>query len=542
MSLLLSLLPRSRRTLLFVCALGLISGSAMAGLLGLINASIARPEARGLGMGAFAGLCAAVLATKLALNLLLLRSSLEVEHRLRLRLGRQLLAASARGVEECGPARVLAAFSADINLIGQASTQLCQLLVELTIALACLCYLAWLSPVLGGALLAFGALFAVCYRLPMARGQALFERARRLEGSLYEHLRSLVEGGRQLKLNRAQREAFLSRQLERTAVEEGASQVSARTLHSASESTGHVLFLAGIGVLVSLGPQVPGLADGRATYAVLVLLYLAGPARRLIKSLPRLGRAAVALRSLDALVASLQVSAEEDPPAIPPRSAVPPSRLKLRGVAHGYPGQAERGFNLGPIDLELGPGELVFLVGANGSGKSTLAQALTGLYPPSAGEILLGDQPITGANRDWYRQHFSVVFSDSHLFRELPRAGEGVDALAREYLARLRMDTKVGVSDGRFSTTSLSQGQRKRLALVSALIEDRPFYVLDEWAADQEPGFKETFYRELLPELRARGKGILVITHDDRYLDVADRVLKLEDGRLSVLSAARGHP
>jgi putative ATP-binding cassette transporter len=88
------------------------------------------------------------------------------------------------------------------------------------------------------------------------------------------------------------------------------------------------------------------------------------------------------------------------------------------------------------------------------------------------------------------------------------------------------------VREGAFSTLALSQGQRKRLALLTAYLEDRPIYLFDEWAADQDPQFKEIFYHHLLPELRARNKTVLVITHDDRYYDVADRLIKLDYGKL----------
>jgi putative ATP-binding cassette transporter len=185
------------------------------------------------------------------------------------------------------------------------------------------------------------------------------------------------------------------------------------------------------------------------------------------------------------------------------------------------------------VDLTFRRGELVFVVGGNGSGKSTLAKIVTGLYPPEAGRILLDGREITDANRDEYRQLFSTVFADYHLFESLlGMHSPELDLQAEEYLTQLHLNQKVKITDGRISTTALSSGQRKRLALLTAYLEDRPFYVFDEWAADQDPLFKEIFYRQLLPELKSRGKTILVITHDDRYFDAADRILKLDYGQL----------
>jgi putative ATP-binding cassette transporter len=188
---------------------------------------------------------------------------------------------------------------------------------------------------------------------------------------------------------------------------------------------------------------------------------------------------------------------------------------------------------IGPISLSFRTGELVYLVGGNGSGKSTLAKILTGLYVPEGGEIRVNGEIIDHRNRDDYRQHFSAVFADFHLFDSLIGLHSPTrDAQAREYLEQLHLDHKVSISNGRLSTTELSQGQRKRLALLTAYLEDRAFYLFDEWASDQDPLFKEVFYTRLLPDLKARGKTILVITHDDHYFHLADRVIKLDYGQI----------
>ncbi len=165
-----------------------------------------------------------------------------------------------------------------------------------------------------------------------------------------------------------------------------------------------------------------------------------------------------------------------------------------------YGDDASESFVLGPLDLSLRPNELVFLVGGNGSGKSTLMKVLTGLYPPTRGAIRLNGQLIDDKNREWYSQHFTAVFSDFYLFDSLLGLdGMEVDERARQSLVRLELDTKVRVEGGRFSTIALSQGQRKRLALLTAFLEDRPIYVFDEWAADQDAHYRDIFYRQILP-------------------------------------------
>ena len=195
---------------------------------------------------------------------------------------------------------------------------------------------------------------------------------------------------------------------------------------------------------------------------------------------------------------------------------------------------------LGPVDLSFRRGELVFLAGGNGSGKTTLAKLLAGLYRPTAGEIRVNGVPVaTDADREAYRQRFSAVFWDFHLFdRLLGIDRPGLDEEVRGHLARLGLGRRLEVAGGRFSTLDLSTGQRKRLALATLWLEDRPVCLFEEWAADQDPGWKEVFYRELLPELKVRGRTLFVISHDDRFYGVADRLIRLEAGRVASDSGA----
>ena len=204
------------------------------------------------------------------------------------------------------------------------------------------------------------------------------------------------------------------------------------------------------------------------------------------------------------------------------------------GVTHSYHHEKDDShFMVGPVNLTFRPGEIVFLVGGNGCGKSTLAKIIAGLYPPEGGEIRVDGRLVTEANRDDYRQLFSAVFSDFYLFDSLMGlSGANLDEQAQVYLRQLHLDRKVKIQGQKLSTIFLSQGQRKRLALLTAYLEDRPFYLFDEWASDQDPQFKNIFYRQLLPDLKARGKTVLVITHDDNYFSCADRIIKLDYGQV----------
>jgi putative ATP-binding cassette transporter len=196
---------------------------------------------------------------------------------------------------------------------------------------------------------------------------------------------------------------------------------------------------------------------------------------------------------------------------------------------------SETSFEIGPIDFNLRPRELVFITGGNGSGKSTFLRVLSGLYPPDSGEIILDGKHIDHDTRDEYRALMSAIFFDYHLFRRLygipdPQPGE-VDRL----LGQFRLAEKTGLSEGEFRTLDLSGGQRRRLALIVSLLEKRPILLLDEWTAEQDPEFRRKFYDELLPDLMKAGATVVVITHDDRYLDelnLAARRIRMDEGRI----------
>jgi putative pyoverdin transport system ATP-binding/permease protein len=249
--------------------------------------------------------------------------------------------------------------------------------------------------------------------------------------------------------------------------------------------------------------------------------------------LPVISQASIALQKVDALGLSLASQIESEEQKNTERLSFK-KFLSFSEIIHNYSDEkGDQHFALGPVNITFYPGELIFIVGGNGSGKSTLAKLITGLYAPDVGSICIDGQNITSYNREDYRQLFSAVFSDFYLFESLLGINYvELDKQIQTILSRLQLTHKVQVEDGLFSTLDLSQGQRKRIALLTAYLEDRPVYLFDEWAADQDPFFRDIFYGELLPELKNRGKTIIVISHDDRYFHTADKLIKLEYGKI----------
>lgn len=529
------LLKSSWRRLLLAMAASTVSGLSIAGLLALINASLARLAAPSMTLAlGFAGLCLLVLSARVLAATLLVHLSQQSLGTLRAHLSRQILAAPLPRLEQLGSHRLLAALTEDVHAVAEIFDRLPVLCMNLALIAGCLVYMGWLSPGLLAATLSLLALGILGFRRAQRHALPALERSRAAGDELQRHFRALTDGAKELKLNAGRREGFLHGALAETLEALRRHFVEGMTTLARAEAWGSLLFLMLVGLFLfgagALWPQDLAVMTGY----VLVLLYLRGPLEGLIANLPDISRARIALSRIEALRLDLEGQGERTPAVAGSFTSL--EGLELIGVSHRYRREGEdKPFMLGPLHLALRPGEIVFLVGGNGSGKTTLAKLLLGLYTPESGSIRVNGVSITDDNREAYRQLFSVVFADFYLFDTLPRPSGAPASRVQDYLRRLQLSHKLRIEDGRFSTTALSQGQRKRLALLNGYLEDRPVYVFDEWAADQDPAFKRVFYTELLPELRARGKAVLAITHDDHYFELADRCLKLDEGQLTEL-------
>lgn len=535
MKLILFLLRSSPRVTVLAIAAGAAGGFGSTYLLALVGAMLRDPGASPRSSAAaFVAVAALVCLVRFASEALLARLGQGAVLELRTRLSRRILVAPLRHVEQLGSHRLLANLTDDVLSIGNALMLVPALFVNAAIVAGCLIYLAWLSRVALLLVFAFACVGIAGYYVPMARGMRSLMLAREVQDTLFKHFRVLVEGAKELRLHRERGEAFLSQSLCAAAESFRRHNVVGMTTYVAAAAWGQFLFFVLLGLLVIILPALGESDRASLTGSTLALLYLIPSLQFVLNVMPALGRGSVALKKVEALGLSLAERPPESGPPIPSAPDRDWRRLEMIGVTHTYESEAaDHHFTLGPIDLTFTRGEIVFLIGGNGSGKTTFAKLLTGLYEPESGEIRLDGRPAAAQAVGRYRQNFSAVFSDFHLFDQLlsPNSS-GLDRRARRYLSKLQLERKVEIEDGRLSTTELSRGQRKRLALLAAYMEDRPFYVFDEWAADQDPQFKEVFYRQLLPELKASGKTLLVISHDDQYYDAADRIIKLNYGQL----------
>lgn len=452
--------------------------------------------------------------------------------RLRMRLSRQIARVALRHLEMLGTVSFMTAFTDDIPRIIEAINRIPRLCLNMAIALTGFIYLGWLSWQILLLVLGFLVLGLLVYQLPsLVYFQALRDARRKLD-VLFGCFKDLIEGMKELKLHSQRRKVFLSEVLPGVAASRSAYLVKAFLFHAIANSLGQMLVFILIGVL--LFSPVSGQSGTVVLAGIVTVLYITNALQTVMTVLPIISSADVALQKLNTLTRQLEGSGVLELEQDVSDAGLRCEDLTLRAVTYIYPGKKNREtFTLGPIDMNLKAGQVIVLAGGNGSGKTTLAKIITGLYTVEKGNLLLNGRQITDEDREFYRQHFSAVFYDFHLFESLlGLEAADLDGRARERLERLRLSHVVSIENGVFSTTQLSQGQRKRLALLTASLEDRPIYVFDEWAADQDPEFKEFFYRDLLMNLKASGKLVLVICHDDHYFDVADRIVKLESGKI----------
>jgi cyclic peptide transporter len=522
--------------LLFMSAIGGISNAS---ILAAINAGV-----QDAGTGQKPGLWAASLF--LVALFLFMRSqqyvtitaTAEIEaiiHKLRLRIMDLIRRSELLEMEKIGRARIVAAVTSDTAVLTQASNMLCFTVQGAVLIFFVGLYVAYLS------------LTAFLLTVVIVSGAATIfhQKNRRLseqksesaawERRLFDRLTDFLDGFKEVRLNSARSDDLFADALE---VSKTAANIKIRTqaetfkMIVTSQISMYILLGAVVFVAPNLSSSLGGTSIAKTTTA---LLFVVGACFGLVQSIPILLNANAAANRIDRLEQALRatlVPRERQAIAAPQRF----DRIEMHNIVFRYVDRfSDTVFKIGPIDFTLHSNELVFITGGNGSGKSTFLRVLSGLYPPDSGEVLLDGRPVTNANRDEYRELISGIFFDYHLFKRLYGIPDADPTDVNRLLTQFRLADKTALTDGEFRTLDLSGGQRRRLALIVSLLEKRPIMLLDEWTAEQDPEFRRKFYDELLPEMLRAGATIVVITHDDRYLDelrLPARRIRMDEGRI----------
>jgi putative ATP-binding cassette transporter len=292
-----------------------------------------------------------------------------------------------------------------------------------------------------------------------------------------------------------------------------------------------------IAAMVFILPRLSETYWEQVTEITAAILFIVGPLSSVVSAIPVLSSANVAIENIEQLESAVErLRHREDDEE--EKAAPHFDEIRLDKVLFQYTDQKGRPlFTVGPVDLSIKRGDVVFIVGGNGSGKSTFLKLATALYYPLMGAIHINGTDVETLGYGSYRNLFSAIFSDYHLFDRLYGLTHIEATRVDELLKLMRLETKTKYKNGRFENQDLSTGQKKRLALIVSLLEDKPIYVFDEWAADQDPEFRQFFYETLLADLKKQGKTVVAATHDDRFFHVADRVYKMEDGQIHPFAA-----
>ncbi len=478
----------------------------------------------------FLAICALILFSRALSEIILVRVAAEWVRDFRIRYYRRISEAPITAVEKVGLSKLAISINIDAPRMVLGARALPGLLVNLVTLVGMLAFLLYMNADVFWVVIVAILLGVAAYQLPMMIGGRMLTKSRHVHDDLQKSVQGLIQGAKELKLSQAKRIEYLDRSLIAHEDKMMAHDKKALSIIRATMSFGELLSFMVIGLVSFVFINYHTISQEELVGVIMALLYVVGPIGVILTTIPQLTVAHVSMRKVDDLLAEIPVEnvSQQLAPVAEWRE------IRFSGVRYQYPSHCgEESFHIGPIDVSIRKGEVTFLVGANGSGKSTLSKLITLHYVPDSGSISFSGTAVTAENITCYRQEIFAIYSDYYLFESL--MGELTDeriATANRYLKDLRLAGKVRIVDGRFSTLALSDGQRRRLALLVAVLEDRQLYLFDEWAADQDPVFKEVFYARILPDLRRRGKAILVISHDDRYFHVADRLLVMDQGLL----------
>jgi putative ATP-binding cassette transporter len=471
-------------------------------------------------------------------NYILITATVEIEsiiHKLRVRLLDAVRHSELAAMDSIGRARIVASITSDAAVLTQAAGQVVFSLQSVVLIVFVGFYVAYMSLV--AFLLSIG-IVAVTGAIFYFQGRRLAEGQREAAewaNRLFDRLTDALDGFKEVRLNKLRSDKLMDD------VREVSSTAAYVKIKTDADNAKRMIFsqiamYLLLGAVVFVAPQLSEAGGSAISKAILALLFVVGASFGLVQSIPMLTAAnasADRIAQLEAELVATARSADIDPAEMPKTFET----IEFRDVVFRYIDRtSEMTFKVGPINFTLHRGDLAFITGGNGSGKSTFMKLLAGLYMPESGTITLDGVSIGDNTRERYRALITAIFSDYHLFLRLYGIDQPDHAEVDRLLSQFQLAAKTRLTDGEFRTLDLSAGQRKRLALVVALLEKRPILLLDEWASDQDPDFRRKFYNEVLPDLNKAGVTIVAISHDDRYLNELDypaRKLHMEEGRFA---------
>ncbi len=485
----------------------------------------------------FVGLIVLALSVSQRFQIYMIRLTNNILFEFELSILEKLRYASFGDFQKLGTEKVYTAIN-DARVLGNVPQLFVNSFNSLIMVICCLAYMFWVSPAGGVSVLVVMGMLLVIYMIRNKKAEKDLNLLRDLQNDYYRYLKDLLMGFKEVKMSTFRNNNIFKKFLVKNRNESKGISESTSISYMNNELTGSYSWYILLGVIIFALPRFFGLDIGQTSAFIVTILYMIGPVAGLITFLPLVTKVKIALNRLEEYDKLLQYDLQSQLLLQNQETFDEEfSRIEFRDVTYEYHDkEKQKTFVFGPINVSLHKGERIFITGGNGSGKTTFVKLLTGLYKPLSGQIYLNDTLITEQNYASYRDQISTVFADNHIFREnYDEFNLNSDnAELTSYFDLMKLKEKVDIEDGEYQITgSLSQGQRKRMAMILALLESRSLLVLDEWAAEQDPQFRYYFYQKILDYLKNSDKTVVAITHDDAYFHLADRIIKFDFGKIA---------
>lgn len=435
-----------------------------------------------------------------------------------------------KSLESIGKSNIFTRITHDTNFISQTSAFIVNAIQSAILIFFTLLYILYLSaPVFFLTVLSLS--FAVYIFLSKQKKiENELRDASKKETELFDNLNHILDGFKELKMNYKKNNDIVDhfKQINRDGKE---LKTTTGLKFAVSQMFSETTFYLLIGTVVFILPQFTSLEVNDVTKVTTAILFIIGPIETVVNAFPLFFKANIAIENINKLKEQFkqQVKSDVKTPSVDTFKGF--NCIKFIDLEFNYKDkELESTFSVGPINLEIKRNHTYLIKGGNGSGKSSLLKLLSGLYSTNNGRIEIDGKLIEEKEQPSYRELFSIIFTDFHLFDKLYGLTDIDDQKVKELLKKFDLDKKTDFKEGKFTNIDLSTGQKKRLGLIVSLLENKNIYIYDEVAADQDPEFRHYFYTTFLKELKDNDKTIILVSHDDKYFDTADQILHMDNG------------
>lgn len=522
----------SKKQILFMSA---VSGLANGLLLAIVNFAAEEVYNRELEARLFVVYLISLILFVYTQKIAFVEAITSVEQALqqvKLRIVNKVRRVELRFIEEHQEMGGYTALTQDSSLISQTAMKMVIAAQSLLVLLFSSIYLAMLSPFSFLLTLFAITIGVIVFFSHFQQTSEELQAAEQKEGQFLDRFTAMQHGFKELQVNRCESDDMFSH-LNDSITQAKELKVSANTRLFFDAMLGNFVFYLLLLLIVSLLPLALPTSSETTHKVVASILFIFGPVGMFTGAMSMIMKTESAIKNLytleEKLDASIQIQEPQNPEKYQDFKQIRIENLKFHYVdAHG-----KTLFLSGPHNLIIHRHEMLFIVGGNGSGKSTFLKLLMALYHAEQGSIYVDDEKIQIPMYPNYRALFSIVLTDFYLFDRIYGLPDINADEVNKWLIILELDKKTRYENGRFTNTDLSTGQKKRLAFIVAVLKNRPICIFDELAADQDPGFRKKFYEQILPDLKAQGRLVIVVSHDDKYFYLADRIIKLQDGHIA---------